>query len=210
MTEVRKRGNQGVNRNPIVREMGFIVRTIADRLAGFHPDPATGLPDRTRPRPLTAVHEDVRTIEYLYGHPAEIVGTLREWSDSPEKRMEMFPLVALFEDIPVEIGKGPRDRATLHLVICMSTRQDWRSSDRQAQVFEPVLYPIYDALLEEIARRQSYFYVMDRQKDMPHMKLDRKFWGKEGLYGGIANPFNDFVDAIEIRGFELQLHRPRS
>ena len=39
-----------------------------------------------------------------------------------------------------------------------------------------------------------------------HTKIDRLFWGKEGLYANEGNIFEDFLDCIEIRDLELNVY----
>lgn len=181
----------------IVREMGYAVQAVSDKLTGYEDG------DTSRPRTLTAYKGDIQNVAYHYGHPIEIRETLQSWGMAPTYRQGKYPCVLLMEDIVVTQG-GPYAIARLNLIIATATRPNYKSHQRQEVSFDPVLYPIYDELMRQI-RRRGLFVVVNPRSDMPHDKIDRKYWGREIVGGTDANKLADHLDAIEIRDLRLKL-----
>jgi hypothetical protein len=148
---------------------------------------------------------DEITCYYLFGHPQEVVNTLSEWTKDPSKKFERFPLICLFQDFEEVKGvhQAINSKVTLNMVICMNTLPSYKSSERYTNTFKPVIYPLYDHLIMKI--EDSYYFAGVGSGLVPHTKIDRVFWGKNGLYGNTANHFNDYIDAIEIQNLELEI-----
>lgn len=181
----------------VVREMGLIVETLAQKMAGYEG------PGNTNPRPLTDFNADIKTINYIYGHTIEQREKLQQMSESPEYRSEKYPAVLLVEDIRIRSG-GDHRIATLNIYIVMGTEPNYDSSDRQQKNFDEILIPIYNALMDGIYR-WPFFRTYNRQRDMPHTRIDRKYWGREIVGGTDANKLTDYLDAIEVANLELKL-----
>lgn len=161
----------------IVEEMAAVVAKVATKLA-------------------TPVY-------YMYGHPLEIVGRLQEKANSTTMKATAFPLVCLFTDIPEDngdnVGFYAKDR--LNIVICTSTTQTYTSEERTANTFKPILYPIKVELLKQITAYPNFTV----NGELKFRSWDRYFWGRQGLYGSVANPFNDYIDAIEIQNLQITI-----
>ncbi len=133
-------------------------------------------------------------IGWHYGHPQELVNRFKEMTAKSTVKKEMFPAVCLLLDIEERMGGAAYDReAALKIVIITDTRREFSSVDRKTYSFDAILQPIYERLMQKIAASTSIAEVYP-----DHNKIDRYFWGREGLYGNTGNIFNDFIDAIEI------------
>ena len=146
----------------------------------------------------------ISALHYEHGHPLEIIKTLQAMTADPASQAGKFPLLALFQDYEEKRGTkmGMYD-VSLHLIIATLTDPNYMAADRMTSTFIPVLYPIYDGLMDAIAR-SGYF--RQTTKDLiSHSKTDRMYWGKSGLYGNEGNVFNDYIDAIEIQNLQLTI-----
>lgn len=171
---------------PIVDIFGDIVAAVSGKLTAN----------------FKLIDPKITGIHYEHGHPVEIIETLRQKDESNKYKFSKYPLVALFQDFPEDHNRsdGLID-ASLHVVICRSTDNKYKAKDRYAYNFIPYLYPIYEELLRQIDRHP--FSVGYEQR---HTKIDRLYWGKEGLYGNEGNMFDDYLDAIEINNLRLLLN----
>jgi len=142
------------------------------------------------------------TVNYLYGHPVEIISQLQEMSKGTNKA-NRFPVVCLFQDFDEKLGAGQLTEVSLNIVIANLTDPKYVAPQRYAKNFKPYLYPIYDELLYQIS---NTFSVADMSM-IEHTKTDRLFWGKSALYGNEGNTFSDFLDAIELTNLKLTLNQ---
>lgn len=142
---------------------------------------------------------------YMYGHPLEIINTLAAKENNGAYKFKKYPLIALFQDFEEEKGadQSINSSVSLNIVICVNSTIDFNSAERYTNSFKTVLYPLYNLLLDKISDSN---YVNVTRNAIPHIKIDRVFWGKAGLYGGEANIFNDIIDAIEIQNLQLDFY----
>jgi hypothetical protein len=149
-------------------------------------------------------------IDFMYGHFSEILSRLQQMTSSPDMkdRLGKFPLVALLMDFPEDIGAeaGVYCEVDLHLIIANITEPQLVAQQRYEKNFKPVLYPIYRELLKQIASPLQKSVFVEDSELIPHTKIDRVYWGREGLYGGGANAMNDFVDCIEIKNLKIKFY----
>lgn len=167
-----------------------------------------GVVSRIQARLLTgfqALDSSIEGIHFEHGHPLEIIETLKQKDASQAFRFQKYPLVALFQDFPeTNAGIGYESEATLHLIIAKGTRKEYKAKERYQHNFKPYLYPVYEALLEELDREKR-FQTYGSSK-IPHQKWDRLYWGRNGLFGNQANIFNDFLDVIEVKSLKLKIN----
>lgn len=141
-------------------------------------------------------------INYMHGHPREVTGILTEMTQNPTASAGKYPLIALFQDFE-EDHKGDFISLKLQLIIAVLTDRNLRAPERYTVSFKPFLYPIYDQLLRSISR--STFFNEKAETEIKHTKIDRLFWGRNGLYGSEKNIFNDYIDCIEINDLNLNV-----
>lgn len=188
---------------PVVEIMGDIVAGLP-----LQKDSRSGLLLSER---LQAANPDIKNIHYLYGHPTELIQVMMERSKDPGidgegGKYDMYPVVMLYTDFPEVYDRGVSGyyaTVTLQMIIAYMTSPNLRAAQRLEQNFKPILLPIYEALMQGIMR--SGAFAVQAQKRIPHTKYDRYFWGTQGLYGGNANMFNDFIDAVEIQNLTLRV-----
>lgn len=143
-------------------------------------------------------------INYIYGHPLEVIETLKDMTSDMSYSAVKYPLIALFTDFPERKGEeGIESEVTLNIIIATRTNNNLTAPDRYANTFKPVLYPIYKEFLYKIFKSQKF--TVNSETTIPHTKTDRLYWGRTGLYGNTGNLFNDFIDAIEIENMTLKL-----
>jgi len=141
-------------------------------------------------------------VNYLHGHHLDIIKTLQEYTTSGNKGKE-FPLVALLQDIEetVEVD-GLQATASVTVVICTDTDPNYNSAQRYTNTFTPLLYPLYEEFIKQL-RLSPYIASVSPE----YKKIDRLYWGREGLFGNTGNIFDNYIDAIELTGIELRILR---
>ena len=155
---------------------------------------------------LIAANGRIQSINYLYGHPAEIVATLSEWSQSATKKFDRFPVIMLFTDVPEVMSESNGQyfaEVNLNIVLAMYTDANLKAAERRVKNFVPVLQPLYEELLEQISQQPDIVY--QAPLNISHTKYDRYYWGRESINGTSANKFNDNIDAIEIQNLKLKI-----
>ncbi|MHB9057113.1 MAG: hypothetical protein ACYC2P_13365 [Paludibacteraceae bacterium] len=154
---------------------------------------------------LQAFDATITGVHYQYGHPIEIIETLKQMDEAKAYKFSRYPFVGLFQDFPEDVGEvGFNGEVTLHMIIARFTTPTYKAAQRYEFNFKPVLYPIYFELLKQLnfsKAFQSY-----TESTIQHTKIDRLYWGREGLYKNEGNIFNDFLDCIEIRNLKLKTY----
>lgn len=135
---------------------------------------------------------------YFYGHISEIVDKLSELTNGGILAYQKYPLIALFNDFEERKFEGGKS-ASLNLIIANLTIPTYVAKDRYDNNFKPVLYPLLYNFEKALLKSKSVETI-----NFEYTKIDRLFWGKEGLYKNEGNIFNDFIDAIEINNLELK------
>ena len=154
---------------------------------------------------LIALDSNITGVHYDHGHPLEIINTLADKDKSNTFTFRKYPLVALFQDFPESKGEiGFDSEVTLHMIIARSTVNTYKAQERYEKNFKPFLYPIYQELLNQIWLSKPFNVKSAGQ--IQHTKIDRLYWGKEGLYKNEGNVFNDFIDCIEIKDLKLKVN----
>lgn len=156
---------------------------------------------------LQAVDEMITGVHYQFGHPIEIINTLGEFTKGETSRFDKYPLVAFFLDSTVSRGEvGYYGEQEINMAIIRASKFPTHTADqRDLYNFIPVLTPIYQELLNQIALRGDLFNIQSAET-IPHKYTNRYYWGKEEMYGSKANIFNDWVDAIEINNMRLKIN----
>jgi len=141
-------------------------------------------------------------INYMHGHPREITESLQEMTKNPTASAGKYPVIALFQDFDENVD-GDFVRLKLNMIIGTLTDPKYKAAERYTVNFTPTLYPIYELLLNKLSR--SGYFAEASERDVKHTKIDRLYWGRNGLYGNEGNIFNDYIDCIELRDLKLNL-----
>lgn len=145
---------------------------------------------------LKQVESVIEGVYYMYGHPAEIAQRLyaKEGTSFAYKK---YPLVCLFTDM--EEGKGDINhfsRTRVRIVVLHSTSPDFIAPNRLESKFRPIIHPIVDELINQIAL-SPYFHEFDPDL-IERTETDRYYWGTYSGQNTAANRLNDYLDATEI------------
>lgn len=155
---------------------------------------------------LKVFDPDISGVHYEHGHPVEIVETLTQLSQAPDKRFDRYPIICLFQDFPETVSETPGiDReVNLHLVIARATTPTLKAFQRYDLNFRPVLYPVYYEFLKQLAKSPAF--TVKSADQIRHIKTDRLYWGREGLFKNEGNIFNDWIDCIELTNLKLKVN----
>jgi hypothetical protein len=147
---------------------------------------------------LSAYDENIVAISYEFGHPREVLETQHQKDESNTLFDKKYPLVWLFTDIKQKKGLiGKYSLSDVRIIVAHHTNEDYKADERKELVFKPVIHPIVDALMQEIALSP---YFLEFNADMiTRTETDRYFWGRIGTNGSdtTANIANEFIDATD-------------
>lgn len=175
--------------NPIVAAFGEIVAEVS----------AEVLPE------LQEYDEKITGVRYDFGHWIELQETLNELDNSPriEDKRSKYPVVFLLEDFRVDRGgTGYYGIGNFTLLIAVDSEKDLKSVERQEQKFDPILDPIYKALMNRLQIQP--FFLFDGVAPL-HSVTDRKKFGQIQLNGNTGNNGIDYIDAKEISNLRLTI-----
>ena len=122
------------------------------------------------------------------------------------KKVSTWPLVWL--SMPYTGGRGKDfsiwGEVTCNLHIAMPTDNKFTQQARDDLSFKPRLLPIYEVLMQEIARER--WFQFQGPGRIEHTQVIRPYWGG-GDVGGADTPnlFKKNVDAITISGLKLRI-----
>jgi len=132
---------------------------------------------------------------YEYGHPLEIVNTLMEKDKNGDWKLRKFPAIFLILKPETEEKRTKFESETeLDIIIVTDTKPTWKAADRDVNVFDPVLIPLYERFIIELGRTVGLRF------EGEHTFKKHYFWGSENTGANVAN---DFADAIEIKGLKV-------
>lgn len=154
---------------------------------------------------LKTQDSSIQQVNYLYGHWIEVSATLQEMSQHKNLRYQKFPLVLLIEDLPIDMGRGDYNKTTLQMLICHHTEPNFKSEQRQKEIFDKIIVPVYEELMTQICK--SGYFVENNERKIPRRIIDRKYLGREGVYGSEANIALQYLDARQIQNMELNINK---
>jgi hypothetical protein len=149
---------------------------------------------------VRASYDEENNLEpyYDYGHIQGILSKLTAKDSNDVLKFQKYPLICLIldqkeirgKDIRYDLAFAPR------ILIVTDTQQDYTEQDRTENSFKPVLWPIYDLLVQEIKDYEHFGFANRKLYD--HDKYDRYYWGQSEIFGNQGVIFNDYLDGIEI------------
>jgi len=141
-------------------------------------------------------------VEYMYGHRAEINQRLIEKDNTPGA--VKYPLVALRLDVEETHEDGIVIYKDLNIAILANTDENYYAPQRMVNVFEPILYPLYEAFMLALAASNEFFYSADDLGRPVHTKVDRFYYGVTEAGLSVESIFSDPLDAVEILDLDLK------
>ncbi len=147
---------------------------------------------------------NIFSVQFMHGLWDEISKRLIDMGKNPQAQKHKFPLIVMFDNYP-ESGETKNKLITLQMFIFALTDRNYTSDEREAKVFKPVLEPIYQELLYQLARCE--YFANASPERISHRKVKNKKFGKEDPYG-VPNtiPF-EYLDAIMLQNVQLYLAR---
>lgn len=151
---------------------------------------------------LQAVDPLITGVHYEYGHYTDIQERLISYSKTSSKKQERYPLIAVFEDDKVtHTREGIYGVAGMKVLILALSNPNYTRVQRDEKTFEPILFPIYETLLDKIW--QSGHFMVYSPDQIKHVQINRPHWGDPGLYKNESYLFGDVLDGIELNNLEL-------
>lgn len=151
---------------------------------------------------LQTIDPLITGVHFEYGHYTDIRERLK--AKGQTSKQSRYPLICLFEDYRVRKGvPGVTGTADLKLIILHTSSDKVTREQREQKVFTPILRPLYEELIKQIARHKSVmaYSAMSIKHDM----IERPHWGDPGLYSNDSYLFGDILDGIELNNLQLQL-----
>jgi hypothetical protein len=139
---------------------------------------------------------------FLKGRPLEIIQLLQEKDESDEYKWKKYPLIVLFTNFTEKRGraKSLQFEVSPKVAIITESDQDFRTGDRYTNSVKPVLYPIYELLLEEIANNPNF--LQSQKRNIIH---DITIWDGNPTSQSAGLSYSDYVDGIDIQFTDLKI-----
>jgi hypothetical protein len=181
----------------------YYVDIISDVVASVEAD----VLDTIKSNETAAIgNTSIQTINYQYGHKAELVETLAQMDKQDPYAFQKYPLVFLVQDFRESVGGTPGiyGTANLNLIFMHQSRLDYKTTDRYTNVFKPVLYPILISFMKYLSKHKAVH--VQNVQSLVYDKYDRPLVGVPNATSGNKLSVNDYVDAIEISNLNLLLN----
>ena len=146
---------------------------------------------------------NIVAINYQFGEYKEVFGTLVQ-QGKEAGGAKKYPLIWLWMPITLDAGGtvGVAEVSPLRIIIARWGNNTDKTAERYCNNFKPVLYPIYLELLNQLYLDPRIISEVSSQ--IPHRHIDWPYWGGESPPED-ANPFSDYVDAIELKDLKINL-----
>lgn len=139
-------------------------------------------------------------LNYQYGYVQELNETLQQWENDPVQQPLKFPLVWLAEPYNVDHSNPdlPGGTVDLELFIINKSGKTWKAEERMNANFKPVIYPIYNQLLNQLAI--SPVTGVTSTDLIKHKYSNRYYFGENN-----RSVLNDVVDCMRVSISKLPL-----
>lgn len=139
---------------------------------------------------------DMGVCHFMYGTRMEINKRLL----AKKNRYDKYPLIVLYTPVIGEDRDGMM-HYDLTLSILDYTKKISDAEKRVAEVFSPVLFPLYKTFINKV-REYEFTWPGDMERP-PHSAHIVPFWGVESSEGMIKKHYTDPLDAIVLTGFKV-------
>lgn len=155
---------------------------------------------------IQKVDEMITGVHYLYGHFFDIRSRLIEKGKGDEEnKRSRFPLIALFEDFKINHNReGLTGIGDLKILILFTSKADKTREQREVEVFQKVLYPIYYEFLRQL-KLSGKFQIYDETR-IQHDQINRPHWGDPSIYANDSYLLGEVVDGIELTNMRLETY----
>lgn len=148
---------------------------------------------------LKEADSNINAVSFMYGKSTEFVETIMQMDKAASSKYRIWPLIMLFTDITTVTNNrsGSYSECSLQMALAYPTSHTYKADERYTKSYEPILYPLWRRLIQEIA--ESGCFAVMSEKDIEYTKYDRLYWGKQG------NTLSAVVDAIELQNIRLKI-----
>lgn len=150
---------------------------------------------------LQTVDPLITKIWFEYGHRNDIRDRIITYGAGGTN---FCPMVCLFEDYRLKHGEvGITGITNMAIIIIYYTKPDIIRVQREANVFRPVLYPVYLEFLKQL-KVSGKFSIYDETKII-HDQVNRPHWGDPYLFKDKDReyPLKGVFDGIELNNLQL-------
>ena len=146
----------------------------------------------------TKVALGLPNINYMYGYLSEVRENLAQATTAGGNfATTKFPLVWLVQPFTIERGEnGMFGDTRVNVLIITGSDINWKAKQRMDNNYKPIIYPIYEELLNQINIASDVFEGVTIRE---HSFTDRYYWG------GGDKVIDDIFDCSEISGLTLRI-----
>lgn len=129
-------------------------------------------------------------LNYQYGYISELNETLSQWSKSQTFQGQRFPLIWVAQPFTINRNQPAGLYGSvegLKIAVVVDSNKTLKARDRMEQKFRPILYPIYQELMNQLNMHEAISYDASRR----HKITDRYYWGAEQ-----QSTLTDVVDCL--------------
>lgn len=153
----------------------------------------------------TQLLDDPFRVYFEYGHYRDVVKRLDQKEGAIlEDTRTKYPLIYMvtdFEEKRTDNTSYYCELPSLQFIVAMGTDNNYTMDERRDKTYLPRLYPVYAEFLKQLSKTKALGY--PNEGTLTHTKIDRSYWA--GDEGQNANMFNDYIDAIQIKGMNLRV-----
>lgn len=150
---------------------------------------------------LQAYDPTITGVYYKYGHLLDIRERLRaETLADPSQRR--YPLIWLIEDFRTTQQLGLFGVSSARIMILHQTKKEYTRQQREDEVFQPVLVPIYNELFNQMKISGLFM----QYGPFSHDRIERPHYGNPSEWRNEAYLFDEPLDGIEIANLSLQIY----
>jgi hypothetical protein len=142
---------------------------------------------------------------FEYGNYTEICKIIAEKTQTGAFKFQKYPMVCLAlpaNEKRFSNGELPGVEVSVMIIIVTETELNYSTKQRIAITGKPILYPLYNKLMEALELNRSLF-IMEPNEGFKHDKMDSWLFDSDGTN---KNKFNDYTDAIVISNLALNIH----
>jgi hypothetical protein len=144
----------------------------------------------------------IQAVSFQMAPWEEICQKLIDQSKNAKLKFFKFPLIAIQEVFPTIRGVRYPE-LTLQCYIMHHTNKNYNSSERDGKIFEPILQPIRQEFIKQIAL-SKYFYG-PIAATFSYTEFDNKYVGKENIFPE-GSPIAEYVDVVYLKDLKLYLN----
>lgn len=138
---------------------------------------------------------------YMAGHLLEVTNRLINKTKDMEDKYLKYPMIVLHLDTAIPIVDNVA-QCNLNILIVTETEKFINAEQRQEEVFNPILIPIYKEFIKQLVWSGQFMWTGDPTMP-PHTMIQRPYYGFQSGDKNIKSKTADPLDAIEIINLKI-------